>query len=85
MPQNNEPVRAKILRSSASRGTHIRAVHTALVTLLEVLNPEPSERRVRIRDNLRALERAYPALRLSHADVAQLVEEMDDEPIEDVP
>jgi len=43
----------------------------------------PSAKRVAIRDHMAALVRAYPYLRLTEADVAQLVAEQDGEAIDE--
>jgi len=76
----------RVTSSRASRGSHIRALEAALVSLIDFLPDVPSERRVRLRNELAALRRAYPkVLGFTESDAAQLVREMDDEPYEDVP
>lgn len=71
----------RVIRTSTSRGAHIRALHAALSALADVYDG-PSHKRVAIRDHLAALERAYPFLRLTESDVAQAVAEEDDETID---
>lgn len=56
---------------------HIRALHAALLGLIEALPAEPSWRRVSLRDHAAALVRAYPQLKLSETDVAQMCAEED--------
>jgi len=76
----------RVNSSRTSRGSHIRALYEAIAALIDFLPDVPSERRVRLRNELAALRRAYPReLTLSDTDVAQFVQEMDDEPIEDLP
>lgn len=75
---------APVLRSGTSRGSHVHALAEALCALLELIpEDQPSERRVRIRDHLMALIRAYPELQLTTSDVAQLVAEEDGDAIEE--
>jgi len=52
-----------IFRGGTSRGAHVRALHSALLDLIDFLPDLPSERRVRLRVHLAALVRAYPELR----------------------
>jgi len=76
----------RVTSSRTSRGSHIRALESALVSIIDFLPDVPSERRVRLRNELAALRRAYPReLAFNESDVAQLVQEMDDEPIEELP
>lgn len=68
----------RYIRTGTSRGAHIRALYSALLELEELLPPEPSHRRVAIRDHRAALLRAYPhCLRVSEVDVAQALAEED--------
>lgn len=57
--------------------SHIRALHAALCELVELIPAEPSWRRVSLRDHVAALVRAYPQLKLSDTDVAQMCAEED--------
>lgn len=69
-------------RSGGSRLSHIRALHAALCQLVELLPAEPSWRRVSLRDHVAALVRAYPQLKLSETDVAQICAEEDGDAVE---
>lgn len=72
----------RVFRSGTSRASHIRALHAALLELIELVPLEPNVKRVKLRDHVRALERAYPHLRLTDVDVAQMVAEEDNCPVE---
>lgn len=96
MPDNSGRMRAgqeirppkvgRITSSRASRGSHIRALATAIEDMIEFLPEYPSERRIRLRDELAALRRAHPRdLALTESDVAQLVQEIDDAEVDEVP
>lgn len=62
---------ASSFRTGASLGSHIRALHEALSTMIDHLTDVPSERRVRLRNVRAALERAYPReLKVSEIDLA---------------
>jgi len=50
-----------IIRGSTSRGAHVRALAEALQAMIDFLPDVPSERRVRLRNALAALRRAYVA------------------------
>lgn len=87
MGQKTQPDRVgRITSSRASRGSHVRALYEAIAVVIDFLPEVPSERRVRLRNELAALRRAYPReLSLTDSDVAQMVQEMDDEPFEELP
>jgi len=75
---------ARIIRTGTSRGAHIRALYSALLELEELLPPEPSVKRVRLRDHRAALARAYPrVLRPNETDLAQHLAEEDGEDVPD--
>lgn len=85
--QNNLPT-GRFNSSRTSRGAHalVRAVHAALVTMIEHVPDVPSYKRVALRNHLAALNRAYRReLQLTDSDVAQIVAEMDDEAFNEVP
>jgi len=71
-----------IFRGSTSRGTHVRAIAYALITMIEDLPELPTPRRVALRNHLAALLRAYPELE-NATELAQAVEEMDGIPQDD--
>jgi len=60
-----------IIRGSTSRGAHVRALAEALVALIDYLPDVPSEQRVRLRNHLAALRRAYVAEFPTETDLAQ--------------
>jgi len=71
--------RAPVYRTGAVRGTHVRALFSALLELEELVpDGAPSWRRVAIRDHRAALVRAYPELKLE-TDLANYVADLEDE------
>jgi len=64
-------------RSGGSRMTHIRALFGALCLLEELMPAEPSVKRIVLRDYRAALVQAYPHLKLTASDVAQMCAEED--------
>lgn len=63
--------KARIFRSGASRGAHIRALFELLLECEERLPPEPHPRRARIRTVRAMLVKAYPEfLAVSEVDLA---------------
>ena len=69
-----------IIRGSTSRGAHVRALAAALAALIDFMPDVPSEQRVRLRNHLAALRRAYVAEFPTETDLAQaMAEELDDD------
>lgn len=74
----------RYIRTGTSRGAHIRALYSALLELEELVPPEPSPKRVRLRNHRAALARAYPKLlQLNEVDLAQHLSEEDGEDVPD--
>lgn len=71
-----------VIRTGTSKMAHIRALHRALLELIELVPAEPSWRRVSLRDHVAALVRAYPQLKLGDIDVAQMCAEEDGDAVE---
>ena len=71
-----------IIRGETSRGLHVRALLEAMLFMLEALPDAPSYRRVALRNHMAALLRAYPELQ-GATDLAQAIEEMDGNPVQD--
>jgi len=77
-------LKGQIVRRDTSLGVHVRALHALLSeSIATVAGGLPSERRVRLRGHLVALERAYPEFLVTDTDLAQAIAEDDGEEIED--
>lgn len=75
---------SRIIKSSAGRAAHVRALACALFNIEAMLPPDASTRRVQIRDHISALLRAYPHdLAVSEVDLAQAIAEEDGDALED--
>lgn len=76
-----------IVRRDTSLGVHVRALAELLITaIIDDADGLPSERRVRLRNHLAALQRAYPdLLAVNEAGLEQALQELDGIPIEDAP
>jgi len=68
-----------IIRGDTSRGAHVRALAECLTALIDFLPDVPSEQRVRLRNHLAALRRAYVAEFPTETDLAQALSEADED------
>lgn len=77
----------RLIRTGASRGSHIRALWECLTALIEAEHDLVlSERRVRLRTYRAMLERTYPnELGVNAVDLAQALAEEDGEEIDQAP
>lgn len=80
-------VRVNASRTSRGAHSHIRALWECLTVLIEDLDElVPLPKRVHLRNMRAALERTHAnVLKLTESDVAQLLEEEDGQPFEEVP
>ncbi len=76
-----------LVRRDTSLGVHVRALAEVLITMIiDDADGLPSERRVRLRNHLFALQRAYPeVLAVNASELEQALKELDGVPIEDAP
>jgi len=73
-----------IVRRDTSLGVHVRALAELLAaSIADERDGLPSERRVRLRNHLSALMRAYPECFATDSDIAQALAEEDGEELED--
>jgi len=73
-----------IVRRDTSLGVHVRALAELLATsIADERDGLPSERRVRLRNHLAALTRAYPECFATDSDIAQGLAEEDGDAIDE--
>jgi len=77
-------LKGQIVRRDTSLGVHVRGLAELLaISIADERDGLPSERRVRLRNHLAALMRAYPECFATDSDVAQFLAEEDGDAIDE--